>query len=303
MDIALIILLSVLGFGTLCLLYGFFVEPLWIRHRKIEVRFPSLYRRIPCAGKKIVFFSDLHTGLSSSKKMLLRRVRAIMRGKPDVIIFGGDLVEEKTPLGDTEFRATVLRALSSLDAPLGKWAIFGNHDVEAPRYREWTLSLLRDAGFTLLENEGIELDGLPIWAFADALHGQPMIDFESFSSIQNQCAQSSGLTDGAIFSLYLVHESDWFTNARPAPGPAVVLTGHSHHGQVTFFGIPLIRPPMGRELWRGIYRIGDQLTQIVSAGLGTVHIHARFFARPDIVTLTFVENRSRGINEIEVVEL
>lgn len=303
MDIALIVLFSILGFGALCLLYGFFIEPLWIRYRKIEVRLPSSYHRIPCAGKKIVFFSDLHVGASASHRLLFRRIRAIMREKPDAIIFGGDLVEERTPLGDTEFRSAILRALASLNAPLGKWAIFGNHDVEAPRYREWTISLLREAGFTILENEGMELDGLPVWAFADALHGEPTLDRGAFSCIQKQCARSAGLTDDIIFSLYLVHETDWFAKSLPAIGPAIVLSGHSHHGQVTFFGIPLIRPPMGRRYWKGFYRIGDQLTQIVSSGLGTVHIHARFFARPDIVTITFVENRNRKMSEIEVIEL
>lgn len=303
MCIVLVIVFSVLGFGVFCLLYGFFVEPSWIRHRTIEVRFPSTYTCIPCRGKRIVFFSDLHACASTSKRLLLRRVRAIMRAKPDVIIFGGDLVEERTPLGDVEFRSMVRRALSSLNAPLGKWAVLGNHDIEAPRYRRWTLSLLRESGFTVLENEGIKLDGLPVWGFADALHSQPILDCNTFSRIQAQAAQSAGFTDGAIFSLYLVHETDWFDKEKPVSGPAVVLSGHSHHGQVTLFGIPLIRPPMGRKHWRGFYRIGDQLTQIVSAGLGTSHIHARFFARPDVVTLIFVENKNREIQKIEIVEL
>ena len=211
MDIALIILFSTLVLGTLCLLYGFFVEPLWVKLRKVEVRFPSSWSRIPCEGKRIVFFSDLHTCVSTTEKMLLRRMRAVMREKPDAIIFGGDLVEERTPLSDPDFREMVLRALASLDAPLGKWAILGNHDVEAPRNRAWSVPLLRETGFTVLENEGIELCGLPVWGFANALHYEPKLHNETYSIIRTKATKALGLTEPLSFSLYLVHESDWFT--------------------------------------------------------------------------------------------
>ncbi len=90
------------------------------------------------------------------------------------------------------------------------------------------------------------------------------------------------------FTLYLVHESDWFPQVLPARGPGLVLAGHSHYGQVTLFGLPLIRPAGAKRYWRGRYTLGEDLAMIVSAGLGTVHIHARFFARPDIILLEFV---------------
>ncbi len=303
MDIVPIMLLSILGVGLFCLFYGFFIELHWIKHREIVVRFPSSYGRVPCNGKRIVFFSDLHTGASTTERQLRRRMCAIMRENPDAIIFGGDLVEERTPLGDETFRAMVLRSLNALEAPLGKWAVLGNHDVEAPRFRTWTLSLLHEAGFTILENEGMELDGLPVWGFADALHDQPTLDPGAFSAIKSSSEHSANQTDAPTFSLYLVHEPDWFAEAKPSSDSAVVLSGHSHHGQVTFFGVPLTRPPMGKRHWRGFYRITDQVTQVVSAGLGTVHIHARFFARPDVVTLMFQENKNRKAKEIEIAEL
>jgi predicted MPP superfamily phosphohydrolase len=175
----------------------------------------------------------------------------------------------------------VLRALASLDAPLGKWAILGNHDVEAPRNRAWSVPLLRETGFTVLENEGIELCGLPVWGFANALHYEPKLHNETYSNIRTKATKTLGLTEPLSFSFYLVHESDWFTERISAPTPGMILSGHSHHGQVTFFGIPLIRPRMGKKHWKGFYKIGDRFTLIVSAGLGTVHIHARFFCSGD----------------------
>jgi predicted MPP superfamily phosphohydrolase len=162
---------------------------------------------------------------------------------------------------------------------------------------------LRETGFTVLENEGIELCGLPVWGFANALHYEPKLHNETYSNIRTKATKTLGLTEPLSFSFYLVHESDWFTERISAPTPGMILSGHSHHGQVTFFGIPLIRPRMGKKHWKGFYKIGDRFTLIVSAGLGTVHIHARFFARPDVVTLTFVENNNHEAKEIEIVEL
>ncbi len=304
MELMMIILFSLIGFGLLCLLYGFFIEPLWIKRRTIEIRFPQACKEIPFANKHIVFFSDIHTGASTTKRQLNRKIRAIMESHPDAIIFGGDLVEERTPIGDEAFREMVRESLNSLQAPLGKWAILGNHDVEAPRYHTWSTAILEETGFTLLDNEGLVLEGLPIWGFANTLHGHPLIHRDAFDNLMKEAGSCQWLTDSGNrpFTLYLVHESDWFPKRKPVQGPGLILTGHSHHGQVTFFGLPLIRPAMGVDHWKGFYNLGDQLTQVVSAGLGTVHIHARFFARPDIVTITFKRNPRSDVTTFEVIE-
>ncbi|NLB51030.1 MAG: hypothetical protein GX809_05555 [Clostridiaceae bacterium] len=270
MNPPLLILTLVLTLGAVCLLYGFFLEPCWIRARKFRIAGKTGQE---AAGKTFLFFSDLHTGARTSRRKLDRQMRAIMNMKPDAIFFGGDLVEERTPLYQPDFRAMVVDALSSLEAPLGKWAIYGNHDVEAPRFRQWVTDVLEESGFTLLENQGVELEGLPVWGFANTHHGSPVFEADQ---------------DGR-FTLFLVHESDWFPEALPQKSQGLVLTGHSHYGQVTFFGLPLIRPAGAKKYWRGHYPLGENLSMIVSAGLGTVHIHARFFARPDLLFLRFGE--------------
>ena len=276
MNPCLILLLVFLSAGAVFLLYGFFLEPHWIRTRV----FPLPAAGPESEGKRILYFSDLHTGASTTRSKLDRQMRAIMKMKADAIFFGGDLVEEKTPLRDPAFRAMVIDALSSLQAPLGKWAVFGNHDVEAPRFRTWVSGVLDQAGFTLLENQGIELAGIPVWGFANTHHGVPCLDHEAVGQLADQ-------TQGDPFVLFLVHESDWFPRVMPWQGKGLILTGHSHYGQVTFFGLPLIRPAGAKKYWRGRYDLGDHLSMLVSAGLGTVHIHARFFARPDLLLLRF----------------
>lgn len=277
MKASLIIVLLILSAGAASLLYGFFIEPRWIRIREISVPATGQARR-----KKIVYFSDLHVGSSTTRRKLDRQMRAVMKIRPDAIVFGGDLVEERTPLNDPAFRALVIEALSSLQAPLGKWAIYGNHDVEAPRFRAWVTHVLEQSGFTLLENRGIELAGLPVWGFANTHHGKPVLDGQALS-------QLAGPSKSRPFVLFFVHESDWFPQVMPWKQEGLVVAGHSHYGQVTLFGIPLIRPAGAKKYWRGRYQLGEDLAMVISAGLGTVHIHARFFARPDLLLLRLGE--------------
>ena len=272
----LIVFLSLTGIALLCLLYGFFLEPRWIRIRRHSV---TLEQSHPGVGRSILFFSDLHVGARTTKRKLQKQMKKIMASSADVIIFGGDLVEEKTPLWDDDFKKMVIDQLSSLEAPQGKWAIYGNHDVEAPRYRKWVKEVLVCSGFTMLENEATTLVGIPAWGFANTHHSTPRLE----ETARHKTAQ--GKDD---FALYLVHESDWFPDKMPAKGPGLVLCGHSHHGQVTFFGLPLIRPKGAKTYWRGPYTLNPKLKMFVSSGMGTVHIHARFFARPDVLLLAFV---------------
>lgn len=276
----ILILLIVLGAGALCLFYGFFLEPRWIKVKRRVIPAPGEDYQ----GKSILFFSDIHVGKRTRQKDLDRQVRKIMGENADAVIFGGDLVEEATPLWDPDFRQMVIGSLARIKAPLGQWAILGNHDTEAPRYRAWAAGVLESAGFTVLENEGAEIAGLPVWAFADSHHANPVFDRASLITAMAEKKEGED-----PFTLYLIHESDWFPQNMPAEGPGLVLCGHSHQGQVTLFGLPLIRPAGAKTYWRGSCRLNDHLSMMISAGLGTVHIHARFFARPDLLLIRFVK--------------
>ena len=279
MSLTLIILLSLAAAGLLCLLYGFFLEPSWSKSKAYDIPLPEDH---PFRGRKILFFSDLHVGRKTNPRKLRRQMQVIQKHQAGLILFGGDLVEEATPLWDQDFKKMIIQALDALEAPLGKWASYGNHDVEAPRFRLWVTEVLASSGFRLLVNEILPFPDLAAWAFANSHHDQPIFD-----AGQTMTPIEKG-TD-LPFALFLIHESDYFPLSMPWSGPGLVLAGHSHHGQVTLFGLPLIRPPGGKRYWRGRYQLGDKLSMIVSAGMGTVHIHARFFARPDILLIRMGE--------------
>ena len=87
------------------------------------------------------------------------------------------------------------------------------------------------------------------------------------------------------FRIALMHQPDYLPE-REGLEYDLALSGHSHNGQVTFFGKPIMTVYEGSRFPYGLYQLEDDKKLIVSSGLGTVGIHARFFAPPEIVVLT-----------------
>jgi hypothetical protein len=102
------------------LLYGFtnkYNYKVW----HVPVQFPNL----PAAfkGLRIVQISDIHSGSLTDKRAVQKGVEKIMSLKPDLIVFTGDLVNNKA-----EEILPYLNVFNQLKAPLGVFSIFGNHD-------------------------------------------------------------------------------------------------------------------------------------------------------------------------------
>ena len=83
--------------AIVCLLYGFFLEPRWVRVRTFTLPAPKdeVFR-----GSRLVYFSDLHTGSSTGPGALSRKMRAIMAQEPDAILFGANMRGAMTNLAN-----------------------------------------------------------------------------------------------------------------------------------------------------------------------------------------------------------
>lgn len=245
---------------------------------------------------KLLFFSDFHLASGKSPGRAREFVRRMRAEQPDLILFGGDLITDHLPL-DRESLDLYGEIFRELDAPLGVYAVFGNHDCNRLRAEGFYRQFCREAGWHLLENERLTLPGYPVdlTGLADALHQSPDPGL--------QTAADSPLT------LILMHEPDPLATTPAASGPSLVFAGHSHHGQVTLFGYPLIFPKLGRVFYNGWYRYpqlaelpanfkaaekeyrftGDTLEAerylYVSPGAGTVHLPFRFFAPQSYLVL------------------
>ncbi|AUB59339.1 putative protein YpbG [anaerobic digester metagenome] len=253
-----------LGIVFLILAY-MFIEPYWIETKQITIE----SNQIPAEfdGKKIVFLTDIHASPSFSPERVDSVVSQVNALNPDLILLGGDYID-----GDNQYISSTFESLSKLKAPLGVYAVLGNKD---PQYE--TLDAIPQYGITYIGNKGtwIEENGsrIRLGGVGDYNNG-----------MQIQSATTSVVTP-QDFVILLTHNPDYFPEVNKSKVD-LVFSGHTHGGQVTFFGLwaPTTHSDYGNDYRTGVITENNS-TLIVSNGLGTTILPVRFFARPQIIVV------------------
>lgn len=241
-----------------------FIEPYWVETKEITIESDQIPPNFH--GKKIVFLCDIHAGPYYSKERVDNLVSQVNAMDPDLVLLGGDYVSGE----DTHINSTIT-SLSKLNAPLGVYAVLGNSD---PQHYSWealknstTINDIGNLGDWVGNNEGrIRIGG---------------IGAENDRQSPEVAIGNAGTDD---FVILLKHEPDYFAELDKSKVD-LVLSGHTHGGQVTFFGIwtPIL-PENGKKYVSGVFE-EDNSTLIVSNGIGTAGFPVRFFARPQIILI------------------
>jgi uncharacterized protein len=227
-------------------------------------------RRLPRAlnGLRMVHLSDFHYGPLVDPRHLERAIEIANDLKPDFIALTGDYISQ-----DRVYAAPCAALVGRLRARHGVFAVLGNHD-------HWTdakliADLFRAEGIRVLLNEGLRVDisGESFW-----LAG---VD-DTMVGLEDLPLALAGSRDGEL-KLLLAHNPVILRRAWRADVD-LVLSGHTHGGQVT------LRPEKNRSgrprrrLLRGLGRRGN--TQIyVTRGLGTVVLPIRYGCPPEVSVL------------------
>jgi predicted MPP superfamily phosphohydrolase len=237
---------------------------LTIEHERIGLR------RLPQAFEsfRIVQLSDIHHGPFSDKTQIERAVETANRLKPDIIALTGDYISK-----ERHYAASCAEMLGKLEARYGVFAVLGNHD-------HWTdaaliTDLFRAEGITVLINEGMrfELNGSAFWL---AGVDDTMVGLEDIS------LALAGSRDDEM-KLLLAHNPIVLRRAARADVD-LVLSGHTHGGQVALRSEPSASGGRRRRFLKGLGRFGN--TQIyVNRGLGTVVLPIRYGCPPEVSLL------------------
>jgi predicted MPP superfamily phosphohydrolase len=224
---------------------------------------------------RVAFLSDFHAGSHTGD---VARLGAIVNEaatfKPDLVLHGGDFVNMQMLGGGRLAPRAIAAILGQLDAPLGRFAVLGNHDyvhgADAVRdaLERHGIALLDDERRTLHhDGHAIDLIGLP-----DARKLRP----------QGQ-ALLAGLSNQRP-AIVLAHDPFWFAHV-PA-GPHLTLAGHTHGGQIRFPLIGALRNASRAPLrWsHGHVKEGGRHLY-VSGGLGTSGIPLRIGMPPEYAIL------------------
>lgn len=243
------------------------VEPFLLRVREVTIADEDLPADFD--GLRIAFLADFHCAWFFPPSRVAGVVRRANDIRPDLVILGGDYVNT-----GTKYVAPCFAELAKLRAPLGVYAVMGNHDHwgAAQAVRE----AMRESGFTLLENSGAWVERGPgrirLGGVADLWEGVPRLG-----------PMLHGVSEGD-FALLVSHHPDYAEELR-TDLVDVTLAAHMHGGQVTLFGLwaPILPSDYGQKYRSGTVA-APRTTVVLTNGVGGAPI--RFCARPEIVLVT-----------------
>ncbi len=252
---------------VITILYSFLVEPkLFLIHEK-SIQSSKISDNMH--GLKIVEFSDLHYGTSINKNNIKKITKNINMLKPDIVIFAGDLIDD-TYTPTTEDIKLITEQLSNINASLGKYAIYGNHDYDIDPFQ----NIMYDSDFQLLKNsyDLIYKDNtnpILLYGVDDVLEGTP--NLEEYNKLKDQ----------NIYKIILVHEPDYIEEIDTEKTD-IVLSAHSHNKQVN---LPLIGnlylPKGAKKYYKNHYKVNNT-DLYISNGIGCSKIGVRLFSIPSI---------------------
>jgi predicted MPP superfamily phosphohydrolase len=244
---------------------------------------------------KIAVIADIH---ACEPWMPAERIGAIVdltnAQKPDLTVLLGDFAGRQHFVTRYVAPGAWAEQLARLEAPLGVYAIMGNHDwwsaampTDPPDNGQSIRATLVGAGIPVLENSVVSLshDGRPFWLVG--------LGDQLAHRWEHAYARGSDDLHGALRqidddspAILLAHEP--FIFPKVPDRIALTLCGHTHGGQVRLpiVGAPFVPSMHGVKPYvYGLYTEG-QRQLIVSGGLGTSHLPVRLMCPPEVVCVT-----------------
>lgn len=272
-------------FGSL--IYGFGNKYKY-QLKRISLAFENLPSSFK--GLKVIHISDIHSGSFTDKKAVKKGVEKIMKEKPDLILFTGDLVNNKA-----DEMEDYMDVFNQLNAPMGVYSTLGNHDYGdymewgSPEEKKANLERLKqvhaELGWHLLMNEHV--------SFQKGNDTIALLGIENWSSKANfpkygDMKKAHAGTDIYPFKILMSHDpSHWDAEVRKSYTDVdLMLAGHTHGMQ---FGLELPGfkwSPVQYvyRQWAGLYEEGKQKLY-VNRGYGFIGYPGRVGILPEITVI------------------
>ncbi len=254
--------------GTLFYIYARYIDTTFLRvsenkiiNSKVEGKFDGL---------KLVHFTDIHYGLTIKEKELKSIVNEINLINPDIVVFTGDLIDKNEELNDEKIKF-ISSQLNNIKSKYGKYAIKGNHDYSSDYFEK----IIQNSEFVILEDSNdiiYETDNKKIFIGGTKSSIKEHLNYETLFS---------GLSD-EMYSIILTHEPDNSDELLKYKKVDLILSGHSHGGQIRFPYSKTLFTANGSKKYNDKYYLIGDTNLFISYGLGTTNYPFRTFNSPSI---------------------
>ena len=261
----------ILIIGALVAIDAHFIEPWTIKLTKAKVPITGINRPI-----KIALVADLQIGNHKKSLWTEHIVESIEQANPDLVLLGGDLIDNE---GNTDDESVYLEPLKKLVGQYPIYYILGNHEYGiSNRYGGRTpiqytgdrsrlvIERMKKIGIPLLRNELAcpVIKGQKICIFGiDDIWKFPQPNFSALAALEGQGASSSSPSaregaggSGSAPLIFLTHNPDGILSwPKDLRSPDLVLAGHTHGGQIY---LPFIGPlgnanlQLPKQFYRGL---------------------------------------------------
>lgn len=265
----LVLILITIAFG-----YARYIEPYNLKSVEVSLDAPKLQLKPEETNLKIAVFSDTHFSEWYTVDDFEKVISTINKQSPDLVFFVGDLIDNfNSYTGEVD---TIIDSLSKIEAPLGKFAVYGNHDYGGGAERKYK-GIMQAGDFTVLAGEYYAFDdyNLALIGIDDILigDGSPAI-------------ASWGRDD--FYNIVLCHEPDVVDNILDY-NVNLMISGHTHGGQINIPGYTSkFLPTYGEKYLSGLFEFQNDINTklYVTSGIGMTKLPIRFLAPPDVTFIT-----------------
>jgi uncharacterized protein len=194
---------------------------------------------------------------------------------PDILVLGGDYVHQ-----NPAYIKPFFDELLNLKPGIPVFAVLGNHDHWQGANESW--ELMKRNGIHICDNKSWWVkkgtDSIKIGGVGDFMENVQLIDSTIHDIRQKD------------FCILISHNPDYLEHLK-SDKVDLSLCGHTHGGQVTFFGLwaPVLPSLNGQKYRYGLKQSGNMQIYI-SSGFGTINPPVRFFAGPEIVLIELIRS-------------
>ena len=274
----------------LIFLYSAFVTRTDYEVKEIELSFSDVPEEFD--GYKIVFISDIHIGSMWNAESELEKLSGIIDGiNPDVVIFGGDLIN----IHHSELTPEILSLLGRIKGNDGTFAVLGNHDTgsyikgSTPELRAMNVFMLKEkiktAGWTLLQDNTVYINrGKNSIALTGIDYSEKLLQYRHTLDVIDDLDVSHIYKDipDSVFNITVSHLPQLWHSLCDGGYSDLTLSGHIHAMQMKIGDIS--PASLMYDEWSGLYeRPKGKL--YINDGIGSVGFFARIGARPEVTVL------------------